>query len=276
MRSATYARRLVARLVAGLIATSGSQQARSAQQPGPARPIAVVAGGFLIPPEQFTSYAEALRNVGCSSLLYKEDSTLSNPQPVAVSADDIVMNQLRGVGASPLFFVGHSRGCKVAVLAASRAKKMKMDVGGLVLLDPVDSTSKDPSTCLPELEALAVPTAILHAGLSTLDGCAPTGANYIGFADALKRSSTPRLIGALPRAGHTQFVDNRRALALDVCTPGKDKDAGVREVALTMTSAWVGAALTPLSQRTEARKKAVASLREREFAAEVAWLDADL
>ena len=50
----------------------------------------------------------------------------------------------------------------------------------------------------------------------------------------------------------------------------------MREVALTMTSAWVGAALTPLSQRTEARKKAVASLREREFAAEVAWLDADL
>ena len=96
----------------------------------------------------------------------------------------------------------------------------------MVLLDPVDATSKDPATVLESLASLRVPTAILGSRLGAIDGCAPSGANYESFALALD-AATPRIVGLLGRAGHTQFVDRRRALLVDVCTPDKDADADV-------------------------------------------------
>ena len=92
-------------------------------------------------------------------------------------------------------------------------------MAALVLLDPVDQTEPDPSTVLPELETLRVPAAVLGSGRSAYD-CAPTGSNYVDYADALARGRAPRLIGLMGRAGHMQFVDDRRALSVDVCTPG--------------------------------------------------------
>lgn len=272
-------RLLVTRLTAALIATSPQQPAWSATQPSP---LAIVVPGFLISPEeQFQSYGSVLRDAGCTTILFNDMSTLSSPRPVEESAAELLtrMDQLALPPNAPLFFVGHSRGAKVCVLAASKAKKAKRSVGALVLLDPVDATPKDPSSCLAELETLCVPTAMLHAGLSTKDGCAPPGSNYERFADVLEQSKTPRLIGSLPRAGHTQFVDNRKMLSVDVCTPGKDKDADVRDVAQALASEWVGAALSSgktAAAQTEARRKAATALQAREFAARVEWLAADL
>lgn len=144
-------------------------------------------------------------------------------------------------------------------------------MAALVLLDPVDATGPDPSTVLPDLARLNVPTAILGSGKSEFD-CAPPESNYERFAEAVgQKDSTPRLVGVLRRAGHTQFVDNRKVLSVDVCTTGKDKDAAVREVALATASEWVEAALAPSSAPGVSCKRAAEALRGREFAASVEW-----
>ena len=96
------------------------------------------------------------------------------------------------------------------------------------------------------------------------------------------------MLGQLTRAGHTQFVDQRRRLNVDVCTSGKDTDAAVREVALAVTGQWVHAALessNPDISSSRGRSGATAasvkgnaafrhaaeSLRERQFEAAVEW-----
>jgi hypothetical protein len=124
----------------------------------------------------------------------------------------------------------------------------------------------DPSTVLETLGALNVPTALMGSAYSD---CAPLDANYERFEAALG-SRSPRLVGVLRRAGHTQFVDQRRVLSVDVCTTGKDKDAQVREVACAMATAWAGAALSATEQQRELRR-AADGLRERSFAASVLW-----
>ena len=183
----------------------------------------------------------------------------------------------------PLVLLGHSRGAKVATVAAAKSKRR---VAALVLLDPVDATGPDPTTALPQLQSLGrVPTVILGSGAGAGD-CSQN--DYLRFEAALEKSGAPRLVGVLDRAGHTQFVDNRRVLTVDVCTTGRDKDAVIREVALAATTAWVGAALKPqplsgagaaaatapgASARLQA---AVSDLSERHFAAAVAWRSADL
>ena len=90
-------------------------------------------------------------------------------------------------------------------------------------------------------------------------------------------SRSPRLVGVLKRAGHTQFVDNRRVLTVDVCTTGRDKDPAIRDVALAATAQWVEASLNEkMEELTEARSRAVATLRETPFEAAVEWESADL
>ena len=40
--------------------------------------VAAVAGGFLIPKEQYESYAAALDALGCATILFQDESTLSS------------------------------------------------------------------------------------------------------------------------------------------------------------------------------------------------------
>jgi len=282
-RAMLVARRVATQLAAATLLATSSFPGRSngAEVAAPAA-IAVFAGGFLIPEDQYSSYASALDELGCASVLYGDESTLSRPVPIADGATallgkvEALATQLGAARSVPLVLVGHSRGCKTCVAAASRCTKRP--VAALVLLDPVDSTSADPSSVLPELSRLsAVPVAILGAAKGALD-CSPTGTNYETFAAALD-ASAPRLVGVLGKAGHTQFVDRRRVLSVDVCTTGKDKDVAVREVALATTTAWVGAALSPSpptserggGARSAAQRAAIAKLRETQFAADVTW-----
>lgn len=272
-------RRVATHLAATLLAASSvNVPQRSAKADGGApTPLAVVAGGFLIPSEQYESYAQKFTEIGCATLSFSDESTLSRPRPLDDGADALLsqvssLAQEKGLAASsPLVLLGHSRGCKTVVAAASRTKRR---VAALVLIDPVDKTGPDPSSVLGALSSLQVPTVVLGSGKSEYD-CAPTGSNYIVFADALRRAGAPRLVGLLGRAGHTQFVDNRRMLLTDVCTTGRDPDALVREVALEATAAWAAAALSPTSG-TGALREAAAALRARSFGASVAWEDGAL
>mmetsp|Transcript_12008 Transcript_12008/g.41644 ORF Transcript_12008/g.41644 Transcript_12008/m.41644 type:complete len:268 (-) Transcript_12008:85-888(-) len=135
----------------------------------------------------------------------------------------------------PVIFVGHSRGAKLAIGAASAFKGR---VGALVLFDPVDSTNYEPDTMLPLLTNLRVPVAIV--GAQADEGmCAPYGANYVAFYSALEKSGAPRLLATLPHAGHTQLLDVRDALLVDPCAAGSDDDAFVRQVCLGTMVSWI-------------------------------------
>ena len=279
------ARRFAAQLAATLLATSQWPPAAISADNNK-RAVAIVCGGFLIPPEQYKSYAKALEEVGCAAALYADGSTLSKPQNLDEGARaileqaDFLQRDLSMEAEVPLVLLGHSRGAKVATLAAAQSKRK---VAALVLLDPVDATGPDPTTVLPQLESLSkVPTAILGSGAGAGD-CSQN--DYLRFEAALGKATAPRLVGVLARAGHTQFVDNRRVLTVDVCTTGRDKDPVIREVALAATSAWVGAALPPGGLEAGAPavmapgarlQGAVADLSERSFAAAVEWRSADL
>ena len=260
-------------LVAGLAAAPQLLRAPAPASAGDlVKAEAVVAGGFLIPSEQYKSYAALFDQIGCSSELYADESTLSRPLTLQAGAESL-LNRLDATQHSPLILLGHSRGCKTCIEAAARTKRR---VAAMVLLDPVDRTGPDPESVLSLLETLKVPTAILGTGRG--DDCAPQGANWAKFEEALGRSSTPRLIGVLPRAGHTQFVDNRRILSVDVCTTGRDKDTAIREVAMSLVSAWSQAALVhgSVGEQSSARKQAFAALQDEEFSAAVEWTAYDL
>ena len=56
---------------------------------------AVVAGGFLIPPEQYASYAAALGGLGCSTVVYKDESALAQPRPLAEGARALGLKVVR-------------------------------------------------------------------------------------------------------------------------------------------------------------------------------------
>lgn len=185
-----------------------------------------------------------------------------------------MLDQISGVTKdAPLFLIGHSRGCKTCVAAAAVASENRRRVAGLVLFDPVDATEPDPFTVLPLLEGLkgSIPTAVLGSTKSSYD-CAPSGANYERFAEALGRSSTPGLVGSLRRAGHMQFLDDRRRLSVDVCTAGKDKDEAVREAAYATAAAWARACLQEDPKlRRDALRDAARALEAKDFRAAVEW-----
>jgi pimeloyl-ACP methyl ester carboxylesterase len=278
-RSASLAAALLA--ITPLRPQPGCAESSAAVLPAPAA-VAAIAGGFLIPSAQYQSYARVLEGLGCATVLHGDASTLSRPQALPDGARSLLAEveacaaQAHLPRSAPLVLVGHSRGCKTCVEAAVRSTRR---VAALVLLDPVDQTEPDPSTVLPELETLRVPAAVLGSGRSAYD-CAPTGSNYVDYADALARGRAPRLIGLMGRAGHMQFVDDRRALSVDVCTPGKVSDEAVREVARSTIAAWTRAALAPQgrggSGEGGARTAAAESLRGTAFAAGVEWLAEDL
>ena len=235
------------------------------------RAVAVVAGGFLIPSEQYLSYAAGLEALGCCTLTFADPSTLSLPvlpSEAARAALDAVEAQARGLGVAPdapLFLLGHSRGAKTCVAAASLSRHR---VAGMVLLDPVDATSKDPSSVLDTLGRLRVPTAVLGSRYGESDGCAPRGANHEAFARSID-PATERLVGVLGKAGHTQFVDQRRSLLVDVCSRGADKDEQVRELALTTTTAWFEHTLKAHAASDDG---SIRALRQRSFGATIEWV----
>jgi pimeloyl-ACP methyl ester carboxylesterase len=153
---------------------------------------------------------------------------------------------LRGqVDATRVFAAGHSRGGKVAALAATRDPR----IVGVVGLDPVDSPPpfQSPSESFPlasaALRALTreVPMVVIGAefgGRSPFGmPCAPTQYNYATFFDAARG---PGLEVVLREAGHGQFVDDDRAAAASaaLCPVGTAMNETVRSVSRALLVAW--------------------------------------
>lgn len=207
--------------------------------------VGLVAPGFLLPAEQYASYAQLLSSLGlCAQVVPDRISSLSRPAPIAAAATCLLeasemLARRNGLPLSaPLVLVGHSRGAKACCIAARQSRR---PVAALVLLDPVDVTPFDPESVLEDLELIRVPTAVLGAARGA--DCAPLGSNYAEFYTSLARAEATRLLGILPSAGHTQYLDDRRRLSLDVCAAGRSSDSVVHDAAFAMTATWVAAAL---------------------------------
>lgn len=247
------------------------------------RAVAVLAGGFLIPKEQYESYRLTLEELGVFTVLYADPLTISDinkrgdPRPLVEAATNM-MELLEesatdeGVDSSlPLLLVGHSRGCKTVIQSAAELSLAKRPFAGMVLIDPVDKTDADRSSVMKTIKQYATPTLILGSGKSQYD-CALTDDNYEVFGEALQDATVPHVVGKLLQAGHLQFLDSRQNLTVDVCRSGKDKDASVREVAQAAIKVWVNATLVEDEFGVAAAlKDAAQTLQTTKFPAQVEW-----
>ena len=83
-------RRLAAQ---ALLAASIAPPLRTpAATPPPPAPLAAVAGGFLIPSSQYSTYCRKLDDLGCAALSYTDASTLTSPLPIADGAASLLVN----------------------------------------------------------------------------------------------------------------------------------------------------------------------------------------
>lgn len=237
MPNLTFNRRL---LLAAIAAATSPAPTRSDSMLPP-RAVGVIATGFTISPDQYSFYASLLEDLAIPTIVFNDQSTMRNAVSLSegvtklLDEAEAVACGLEGRHKLPLFLVGHSRGAKLAALAAIRSTR---PVSGLVLLDPVDATPFDKETVLPMLSTLSPPTAVIGAAVGRGD-CAPRGSNYAAFFDALA-PETPKLLLVMGHAGHLQFLAHRADI-LDICASGRDKDDDVHGVVAEVISAWTAA-----------------------------------
>ncbi len=146
-----------------------------------------------------------------------------------------------------VLLVGHSRGGKLAALAAAEDER----IASLFLLEPVDVTVYAPlsPTCPSAAAALGaaaaagrrVPLAALGAGAGA-DCNQGAAANHEAFYAA---AGGPAWEVVVPNAGHLQVLDNRGASALNlVCAaPAATPDAAVGGAAKAALVAWAEATM---------------------------------
>lgn len=116
-------------------------------------PLAVISPGFLVPSSAYASYAERLASWGYCAVLWDKVESLNAPLDDVTSAqmlteiiEFIGTDRLLGpvVDATRCFLVGHSRGGKVAALAACADPRVQ----ALFLLDPVRRWGGAPLVCV--------------------------------------------------------------------------------------------------------------------------------
>lgn len=248
-------RRLVAQGLATWLCSVGPPSWGAAPQPLDTTPrapvaLALILPGFLLPQSQYASYAGLMEELGIRCVTFTDGSTLREPASLdaasarALAACEAEASRLGMPQSTPLVLVGHSRGCKECVLAAAKSTR---PVAALILLDPVDSTVFEKDSTLPVFSTLRVPTLILGSGVGSGD-CAPLDSAFPAFYGALAMADVPRLLGYMPRAGHTQFLDEREKL-IDVCSAGSDDDESIREVAIAAAAAWCARYVPGVSER---------------------------
>ncbi|MEZ4389476.1 MAG: alpha/beta hydrolase [Polyangiales bacterium] len=221
-------------------------------------PVAVFSPGFSTASSAYAATATRLASWGYVVLRYDlqgesflnaaTHDALANLHVAVVdwARDQGISGELRGlVDASRVLAAGHSRGGKVAALAATRDPR----VVGVVGFDPVDAPPpfQMPSDAFPlasaRLRELSrdLPIAVIGAefgGRSPFGmPCAPTQYNYSTFFDAARG---PGLEVVLREAGHGQFVDDDRAAAASaaLCPAGSAMNETVRSVSRTLLVAW--------------------------------------
>jgi len=216
------------------------------------------ASGYGVPAGQYASYGEALASRGWTCVIWSDAGRRGAPGPgvdAAASARFAAAVVAEGGGGGGggrgvALLAGHSRGAKLAVLAAQRWDPAWGDVPGVCLLDPVDGSDFAPAvgedSALVGLERGPGPSGgrrgplyanTLIVGTSAGGECAPAGLNWAAFGAAMPGSEVRRLEGA----GHLQLVDDRPALGiLDVCPVARPPvdDADVRGAARAALLDW--------------------------------------
>ena len=233
--------------------TAASESLPGGPATSEARGIAVLAGGFSIPTEQYESYAQSLSAQGWHVDLF-EDSTFGRRiDNAAAGVCDRVQAWLRrgnGDGRAVLL-AGHSRGCKHVVLAARSLLAAGIAVNALFLIDPVDATMQDPESVLDVMKTLHLPVLIVGAAGDD-GGCAPAGSNYRDFFEAMRAGGCEGLLAVVEQAGHTQFLDARASLVLDPCAAGREHDLKVGAFCRALLTLW-GSAFPPGGANSRSR-----------------------
>lgn len=167
-----------------------------------------------------------------------------------------------------MYACGHSRGAKLATLAALQDTR----IAALGLLDPVDLTYESPpdapsavaamktasaggsvnnsssSTDTGTAEGAAVaaagtsrmPPPLLVVGAGRNKDCIPAAGNYAAFYVA---APPPAALLTVRQAGHLQFLDTLTTLQQSVCGRGRLDESALREVASGALATWGAAAL---------------------------------
>ena len=206
-------------------------------------PLALIAAGFLLDGSLYTSYSGLMASHGItaatfdlSELVDDEMSARAMRSLIEQCGKDMQLGSF--VDPSRLILIGHSRGAKLSILAASKGGVNELDgsVKALVLLDPVNNSPATPTgpgypNSLPYLKQYSplVPTLII--GASKGDDVVPAEANYSQFYRACS-SPTSSLITWLIElpCGHLQFLDRQVAFFSLFSAPGLIDDALVRSI----------------------------------------------
>ena len=114
-----------------------------------------------------------------------------------------------------VYLLGHSRGAKVACLAAAADTR----VAAVCLIDPVDNTVYAPlgpgfPSAADALRGVGRPLPVAVVGASLGGDCVPTGSNYERFFDAAPGVAWEVVIA---NAGHFQFLDSQTLLQQAIC-----------------------------------------------------------
>lgn len=135
---------------------------------------------------------------------------------------------------------GHSRGGKVAILAATRDARIKASFN----LDPVDSaggpgaqpSAANPSVTPELMGQFTIPGGFVGSakGASGVVPCAPTADNYAAYAAHAAGEVFVELIAG---SGHNDFADSLPFLLLFACTGG-DAPATTRSRARALMTAF--------------------------------------
>jgi dienelactone hydrolase len=184
------------------------------------QPVIVFAHGFQLPPSQYEKPLKHLASYGYVALTadFEASFTGSDNDEQAKqilagldwAAKDGSVSARSDVDHAGMS--GHSLGGKLALLAATKDKRVKASI----VLDPVDGNGVTVANLLPDLE---IPTAFLG---ETLDGsgglqpCAPKNANYATF---FAKATSPSLEITVKGASHMSFIDDlgRCGVACNFC-----------------------------------------------------------
>jgi dienelactone hydrolase len=185
--------------------------------------VVVIAHGFQLPASQYYGYAKRLATHGFVALTADYPAALTDANNVQDTKDLIgaldwvlgAQGALAGkADPSRAGAMGHSRGGKDAVLAASMDARFKAVLG----LDPVDAKPPfgncDAMTECPDarhaLASMHVPTAFLGETTDATAGsggqaCAPAAGNFTTFYAA---APSPSLQVTIAGANHMSFLDD--------------------------------------------------------------------
>ncbi len=202
--------------------------------------LLVFLAGFMIAPSAYARLLAPLAGAGVNVLtpaLYRRSPAtllgrVSCEQEARAAAQRI--SELHTTGsAHRIWLAGHSRGGQAAWRCANLFAEQGDDLlAGLILVDPVDGSSRTPSA--PDATArpavFTIPTVIIGAGLG--GRCAPTAVNHDQFARATPAAAHV----VVDQLGHADILDGRsRSLGRRLCGGAENPDPGRTTVSELMT-----------------------------------------